>query len=198
MTAPVNVAALLGSRICHDLISPMSAIGNGVELLQMQGAAPTMEMDLISDSLRNANARIRFFRVAFGAADAGQVLPRNETLSILKDLSEGNKFIYDWQLHIDAPRPAVRAAFLIFQCLETLMPRGGTMIAQEDNGNWTIEASATDVRYDSPYLSLLENPGQAIEITASKVHFLLLPEALAQMGATLRLDRTDGGLRVTF
>ena len=198
MTAPVTVAALLGSRICHDLISPMSAIGNGVELLQMQGVTPSMEMDLIFDSLRNANARIRFFRVAFGPADAGQVLPRNETLSILRDLGEGNKFLYDWQPHIDAPRPAVRAAFLIFQCLETLMPRGGTLIAQEDNGRWTIEGSATDFRYDSPYLTLLENPGQAVEITASKVHFLLLPEALTQMGTTLTLARTEGGLRITF
>jgi histidine phosphotransferase ChpT len=70
--SPRDLTSLIGSRICHDLISPLGAIGNGVELLAMSGTAPGPEMDLISQSVENANARIRFFRVAFGAARGGQ------------------------------------------------------------------------------------------------------------------------------
>ena len=63
-----NLAALVGSRICHDLISPIGAINNGLELLGMSGDMSGPELELISDSVANANARIRFFRIAFGAA----------------------------------------------------------------------------------------------------------------------------------
>jgi len=59
---------LIGSRICHDLISPLGAIGNGVELLTMSGTSTAPEISLIAESVENANARIRFFRIAFGAA----------------------------------------------------------------------------------------------------------------------------------
>ena len=62
----IELNDLIGSRICHDLISPLGAIGNGVELLTMSGMTEVPEMTLISESVENANARIRFFRIAFG------------------------------------------------------------------------------------------------------------------------------------
>ena len=80
-----DLAALIGSRICHDLISPIGAIGNGVELLMMDGAAQTPELALIAESVANANARIRFFRLAFGANAAHQKIARSEILSILAE-----------------------------------------------------------------------------------------------------------------
>ena len=51
-----HIAALLGSRICHDLISPIGAISNGVELMQMSGADSSPELALISESVESANA----------------------------------------------------------------------------------------------------------------------------------------------
>jgi histidine phosphotransferase ChpT len=68
LTVNIELTSLIGSRICHDLISPLGAIGNGVELLAMSEVAKGPEMSLIAESVENANARIRFFRVAFGAA----------------------------------------------------------------------------------------------------------------------------------
>ncbi|MEO1362985.1 MAG: hypothetical protein AAFU86_04320 [Pseudomonadota bacterium] len=78
----VNLAALIGSRICHDLISPIGAINNGLELLNMAGASDGPEMELISESVENASARIRFFRMAYGAA-SDQPVGRAEVVSIL-------------------------------------------------------------------------------------------------------------------
>ena len=80
-----DLSSLVGSRICHDLISPIGAIGNGVELLQMAPRDSAAELDLITDSVDNAAARIRFFRVAFGAA-GDQMMGRAEVISILSDL----------------------------------------------------------------------------------------------------------------
>ncbi len=72
-----DIASLIGSRISHDLISPIGAIGNGLELLSMSGAGGP-EVELISDSVANANARIRHFRIAFGLASAEQGTSRSE------------------------------------------------------------------------------------------------------------------------
>jgi histidine phosphotransferase ChpT len=69
----VDLCALIGSRLCHDLVSPVGAIGNGVELLSMEGAGAPMpagaaELSLVRESVENAQARLRFFRIAFGDA----------------------------------------------------------------------------------------------------------------------------------
>ena len=71
---PRDVNALLGSRICHDLISPLGAIGNGVELLSLSGVRAESELSLIARSVESANTKIRFFRIAFGATTADQLV----------------------------------------------------------------------------------------------------------------------------
>ena len=77
MSDRTDLNALLGSRICHDLISPIGAIGNGVELLIMDGATKGPEIALIAESVANASARIRFFRIGFGASgrNGGYAVP---------------------------------------------------------------------------------------------------------------------------
>jgi hypothetical protein len=62
-----DLAALLCSRVCHDVISPVGAINNGLELLD-EGGADEDAMHLIRTSARNASARLQFARIAFGAA----------------------------------------------------------------------------------------------------------------------------------
>ncbi|HMR60143.1 MAG TPA: histidine phosphotransferase, partial [Amaricoccus sp.] len=65
MSAP-DLSALVSARLCHDLISPMGAIRNGMELLQMApGEAQSPEHALIADSLETALAKLRYFRLAF-------------------------------------------------------------------------------------------------------------------------------------
>ena len=67
-----RIAGLVGSRICHDLVSPVGAISNGLELIALAGQPGPEEMALISQSCSSATARINLFRMAFGAASADQ------------------------------------------------------------------------------------------------------------------------------
>ena len=71
-----NLTALLDSRICHDLINPSGAIGNGIELLGLAGVSEGEEMTLVSGSVENATAKLKFLRLAFGDAVADQVVAR--------------------------------------------------------------------------------------------------------------------------
>ena len=77
---PLSLAKLIASRICHDLISPVGAIANGMELVALTGADITPEFELISDSVAGANARIKFYRIALGMSSADQKLGRSEKI----------------------------------------------------------------------------------------------------------------------
>lgn len=94
MTNPLSLAALMSSRICHDLTSPVGAIGNGLELLAMTDGAAEEELALIADSARTAQAALRFMRIAFGAGAATERLGMAELGRILR-------------AHLETPRLAI-------------------------------------------------------------------------------------------
>ena len=109
----LTLASLIGSRICHDLISPIGAIGNGLELIGMSGAGGGMEMDLIARSAEQTRARIAFYRLAFGLS-GGEDVTRREMAAIFDDLLAGGRLSCTWAIEGPAPRWGVRLACLAF------------------------------------------------------------------------------------
>lgn len=192
---PAELAALIGSRICHDLISPIGAIGNGVELLEMAGTAGP-EVSLIADSVAAANARIRFFRIAFGTASADQTLARTEICSVLDDLSRGERLTIDWQVAGDQPRGPVKLAFLLLQCCETALPFGGCLTVSDAEGVWQIRAEAEKMKIDEALWSRLE--GGRAPLTPAQVQFALAPAEAARIGRPLRVVRGEGWITLRF
>ena len=70
----LRIAELLASRLCHDLVSPVGAVGSGIELLREFGEDPGGDaMTLVEQSARLATERLQFFRIAFGQAGAGRL-----------------------------------------------------------------------------------------------------------------------------
>lgn len=195
-----DLAALIGSRICHDLISPLGAIGNGVELMMMSGSAAGPEIALISESVTNANARIRFFRIAFGSAAPGQSVARTEIGSTLDDMTRGGRLMLDWQVAGDPPRQAVKLAFLALLCLETALPFGGRVRVAETGGTWRIAADAPR-RREIPELWAYLN-GTASDTTdplgAAHVQFALLPAEAHQQRRDLTLDLGPSAINIGF
>jgi histidine phosphotransferase ChpT len=96
----LEFAALLGSRVCHDLVSPVGAVVNGLEVLEDERDA-TMRADalkLVTSSAEQATARLQFARIAFGAAgSAGAELDLNEVGRTIQGLVKGGKVKVDWQ-----------------------------------------------------------------------------------------------------
>lgn len=193
MTAATpDLNALLGSRICHDLISPLGAIGNGVELLQMSGMTDSPEIALISESVENANARIRFFRVAFGAATPDQRLSRAEIMAILAPVGKARRIEIDWQVDGDVPRDHARLAFLLLQCCESALAWGGRVTIRAMEGVWQIVATGGRMRIDPECWAELAAPsGRPVE--AASVHFPLARDAATGMARTItqQVDETE-------
>lgn len=193
-----NLAALIGSRICHDLISPIGAITNGLELMQMSGAALTPEIALISDSVENANARIRFFRVAYGMASEQQMMGRAEIVSILKAMAQGARVSFHWGPLEDLPRQEVRLAFLALQCFETAMPYGGRIGLSRESGLWAISGSADKMRDATALWAALEGTDQGIDVSPAEVQFALLPVLLDEVGRRISLRITENDILMRF
>lgn len=188
MTSSQDIPALVSSRICHDLISPIGAVGNGMELLAMTPGLQSPELDLIAQSIDHANARIRFFRIAFGAVGAEQRIAPREILSILKDMAHGARIEVDWQIEEDLPRREVKLAFLMLLGLETALPRGGRLLLTRSAGKWRIVAQATRLRFDRPVWEALAEGLPLEGLTPAEVQFALIPEALASQGRRFELD----------
>ncbi len=194
----VNLATLIGSRICHDLISPIGAINNGLELLSMTPDTPTgPEMDLIGESVGNASARIRFFRIAFGAA-GHQMVGRTEITSILRDLYEGSRLNVAWMPEEPQPRAAVRLSFLAILCLETAMPYGGRVEVSETDGNWALTGAADKLNVDAALWSFLVNQQSETSLQPSNVQFALLPRAAVDDGRRITSQSDDTTITINF
>ncbi len=198
MSAHRDLNALLGSRICHDLISPLGAIGNGVELLSMSPAGSSPEIALIAESVENANARIRYFRVAFGAASTEANLGRAEIVDILTDLTRGGRIGIEWNAAGALARGEVKLAFLVILCLETAMPWGGQIHVSTDDKRWFLGATAERLKVDPELWELMANPCADVEVTSALVQFALVPETARAIGRSLRTDIRDNYINVSF
>src|SRR4030095_10537401 len=96
LSAP-DLAALLCSRVCHDIISPVGAINNGLELLD-EGGGDEDAMNLIRISARNGAARLQFARIAFGAAgSAGMLIDTGDAESVAIAFLANEKPEFVWK-----------------------------------------------------------------------------------------------------
>lgn len=191
-----DLPALIGSRICHDLISPIGAIGNGLELLSMSGTDGP-EVALIRDSVANANARIRFFRIAFGHATAGQGTAHSEMKSILADIYDATRINLDWNIATDCRREEAKAAFLALQCLEAALPYGGDIRASRGDGKWHFTASSPKLKFDAALWAHLD--GTACDALEPKnVQFALLAGTLETLGRAPRLHHESTTITLSF
>ena len=191
---PAEMNALLGSRICHDLISPLGAICNGVELVEMMGAAGSAEVALLSDSAEAANARIRLFRIAFGMASPGQKIGWGELGSVVDTLSAGRMKI-DWTPAADLDRCEAKLGVLLLLCAESIIPFGGT-VRVEMGPRVTVWIEAERMR-DAPELLQQLVDDAAPLPDANDLHFPLARVAAAGLGRRIDLDMAEGRLRIT-
>lgn len=186
----VNLAALIGSRICHDLISPIGAINNGLELLNMGGGSDGPEMELISESVENASARIRYFRIAYGAASA-QPVGRAEVVSILQDSNRGSRLTMAYGPLDAQPRWAVRMVFLALQCMESAMPYGGRIEVSFVDHTWSITGHADKFSIDGTLWDRLRT-GDVEDLAPAHVQFGLLHHHARDMNRTVQFTHKDG------
>lgn len=204
-TMPVlDLAGLVGSRLCHDIISPLGAIGNGVELLQMSDAFPGLakspEMTLIAEAVTVARSRIQAFRLAFGQAPGNQRLGQGDLRKHLDGLVGTGRLRVDLEAEGDLPRAEVRMILLALMCLETAMPWGGRVLICRAAKGWRLVAEASRTKADPALWAWLGGGDAATPLPPlpAQVHFPLLAQAAASTGNVLHWEVDEQGAEIAF
>ena len=165
MSGPVtleslDLAALLCSRVCHDLISPVGAIMNGLEVMEDDNneETKTFAMDLIKKSARTASAKLQFCRLAFGAAgSAGAQIDTGDAEKAARGLLEDEKTKIAWNLpRVLLPKNRVKLLLNMLLVATQTIPRGGT-ITVDPSG----EGEAMGFRVAAAGLNAKLNPNSA-------------------------------------
>lgn len=185
---PADLAAMVAQRLCHDLVNPLGALGNGLELIEMT-QAPTPETVLMRDSLEQALGRIKLYRLAFGPAGDGEV-PGPEVAATLRALGGSRPVEVSASLPAFVTRNRARLIALMALCAETAMAWGGKVQIADDGDSLSLRAEATRLRLDAELWDALAR-GQAPQVpNPPQVHFALL--ATAAQAADRALDvRTE-------
>ncbi|MEL7542583.1 MAG: histidine phosphotransferase family protein [Pseudomonadota bacterium] len=138
--APISsleLSALISSKICHDVIGPVGAIFNGLEVLEDDDDPESREyaLKIIKDFTQQASAKVEFARFAFGAAgSAGAVIDLGNAHKISQAYIGEDKHKLDWQVppgHM--PKDKVKLLLNMLACAITALPRGGTLQVMAQN-----------------------------------------------------------------
>lgn len=194
----VDIASLISSRICHDLASPLGAISNGLELLELSGVPASPEYTLLSDSVENAAARINFFRFAFGPAGGNSLVGESEVRNLIAKYYGGARIKVLWLVKGDLPRAQVKLSLLYLSCLETLLPVGGTITVTKTASGWHIEAADPRLVDDQNLLCLLGGQGDASELKPSQIQFELVRQYLCEEGIFVNQARSEGRVSLSY
>jgi histidine phosphotransferase ChpT len=167
----LDLAALLCSRVCHDLISPVGAIVNGLEVLEedKDEETKTFALDLIKKSAKQASAKLQFCRLAFGAAgSAGAQIETGDAERVARGLIEDGKTTITWNM----PRELVaknRVKLLLNMLLVALgaIPRGGTLTVDPLDNGYRVVAAGLNARLTAATAELIAgSPGRTVDAHA--------------------------------
>ena len=151
----VDLAALLCSRLCHDLLSPVGAMNNGLELLADENDPAMRErcIDLLNESAAAAANKLKFFRLAFGAAGGfGPTVDPSDARAVATALVEDARTSLEWEVPEGSlPKAAVKILLNLILIAREALVRGGTLFVGAES-----RASETEmvVRADGPKLVL--------------------------------------------
>jgi len=174
----LDLAALLCSRVCHDLISPTGAIVNGLEVLEEEDSdeeTKTFALDLIKRSAKTASARLQFCRLAFGAAGSpGAKVDLGDAQAMARAFIEDDKTKLAWNLPRELlPKNRVKLLLNLLIIAGQAIPRGGTVavdpLGEGESMGFRIAASGLNARIPHGVPTLLQGASENGSVDAHAI-----------------------------
>lgn len=194
MTTP-DLGALIAARLCHDLISPMGAIRNGLELMQMSAnpSGPAAEVELVSESLETALAKLRYYRLAFGPADPEGRQAFTDAVQVTDGMFAG-RFNVIWNVDgRDMARPLAQVVYLSILCLEKSMPMGGLVQVRIGEERLGLQVEGRKMVPPMALWSHVLEGAPLSELRADAVQFGILRNVLVSTGYRIAGTFTETG-----
>jgi histidine phosphotransferase ChpT len=156
----LEFASLLCSRLCHDLLSPVGAMNNGIELLADEQDPDMRErvIELLADSARASADRLKFFRLAFGAGGGfGETLDANEVRAAVEGLVRANARIQlGWMVETPAiPKTAAKILLNLVMVAFDALVRGGRLDVGVEGGEVVVRAEGSRIVLDAEIRQVL-------------------------------------------
>lgn len=194
----VEFASLLCSRLCHDLLSPVGAMTNGLELLADEDD-PDMRarvMELLADSARASADRLKFFRLAFGAGGGfGETLDTNEVKAAVEGLVRANPRIeLGWLVEMPLiPKTAAKILLNLTLIAFDSLVRGGRLDAGVEQGEVVVRAEGARIVLDGEIRGVLAS-GQGAVTSRTSAAWLIRRLADDEGGRIALADGEQGVL----
>jgi histidine phosphotransferase ChpT len=177
----LDLAALLSSRVCHDVISPVGAIVNGLEVLEeekdqeMRGHA----LALIKSSAQEASSRLQFCRLAFGAAGSkGSSIDTGDAENVARQLLADERTRLDWNVpRVLLPKNKVKLLLNLCLIADASIPRGGDISisakGDDDDMSFHVQAKGVNARVTPGVASLLSGEPEdgAVDARAIQAYY---------------------------
>lgn len=201
----LDLAALLCSRVCHDLISPVGAIVNGLEVLAEDKDQATQEfaMELIKKSSRTASAKLQFCRIAFGAAgSAGAQIDSGDAETISRGFLEDEKTKLTWNLtRAILPKNRIKLLLNMLVIAGQTIPRGGTItvdgIGSGETTGFSIKAAGTNAKVAPTVAPLLAGDGGADGVDAHRIQPFYTGLLARACGVTVNIAADADGVTIS-
>ncbi|RRQ52044.1 histidine phosphotransferase family protein [Sphingorhabdus wooponensis] len=196
----IDFASLLCSRLCHDLLSPVGAMNNGIELLADEHD-PEMRrrcMDLLAESAKSAADKLKFFRLAFGAAGGfgAEVDPNEAKLVIAPMVTASGRTVLEWAVPADAmPKRAVKILLNLVLLANEALARGGTLFvgaeARAGEHEIVVRASGPKILMDSAVREALTGQLDPAAVDTRTAAAWMAHKLAVQDGGMLQLSESD-------
>lgn len=204
MSKDLRIAALMCSRVCHDLISPVSALNNGIEVLN-EDDDPEMRdhaLSLIEMSGQQASAKLQFARLAFGASSfAADDLPFTEAQKVLDALLVSGKLKTNW---VDAERTVDKSIIKILMNLSVLaadmIPRGGllTFECAPADGGFVIRAEGDRARLAEAVANALNGTLAEDDLDPRSIQPFVTGVLIEDAGLVLKIAQDEGCIQLSL
>jgi histidine phosphotransferase ChpT len=202
MQIDIRVLELLASKLCHDLVSPVSAINNGVELIQDIGGSVVDEaMKLIGDSATHASRRLRLFRLAYGRAGSEENLPVKDVRTIAEQYLAGGKVNLTWPEDqppemIAEHKGALKVMLNMIILSEETLAYGGTIVVRAADKGCRFEIAGRNAHLSPSMLAAFEGAAAIEELTPRTIQAYATGRLAAHFGLKLthaqpNADRLD-------
>lgn len=195
----LDLAALLCSRVCHDVISPVGAIVNGLEVLE-EDNDPSMRdfaLDLIRKSARQASARLQFARLAFGAAgSAGAAIDLGDAEAVARGMYQDDKINLSWTApRALVPKNRVKLLLNLVVLATSAIPRGGSIDVVVEEGEaerapFRLTAKGINARIPAHAEALIAGSPESgvVDAHAIQTFYTGLIARAAGMAVTMMID----------
>lgn len=203
--SPVDFASLLCSRLCHDLLSPVGALNNGLELLADE-TDPAMRqrcLELLNESARTSANKLKFFRLAFGAGGGfGEMVDVREARAAVEGLVADNKRVaLGWLVEDEQlPKLAIKVLLNLSLIAVEALVRGGTLdIGGESNGGQVeiaLKIEGPRLVLDPELRRMLTQGAGEGEVTSRAAAAYLVHALVAEGGGGVQVSEPAEGVMI--